>query len=985
MAQDHRATAPPSGDGPGRPAETDEPATAEARAARRPLPVPTWSTLTTPHFRIHHYTGEEALAERAAVRGERAYQAISRYLGWELGGRVDLTLTDQTDAANGFASAAPSNHIVAYAVAPQPLSTLADYDDWLDLLVTHELTHVIHLDTILGLPRLFDRIFGKLIAPNGAQPSWFIEGLAVLLESKFTSAGRVRNSTYAMYLRTAALEGRLLDLATASNAPILFPYGEAAYIYGSAFLKYLEDRYGPDKLRELSFRYGGKLIPLSLSRTARETFGRSFDELYADWQAELVREAEMIRSDVLRAGVRQGRRLTFFGESTGDAGMAPRFWGDSRHVLFQRSTSYQHPSYLLLDLASGRTEEVLKRYGLGPASPSPDGRLILSRTAFVSLPRRIIGVSHADWEDIFRYDRASDRLEALTIGYRAHEPDVAPDGMTIACTLGSRGSQELALLDREGGAPRVVRRQKDGDLAASPAWSPDGKTLAFVAVDRTGAKDIHLFRVDTGEERALTHDRAADLSPRFSPDGRHVLFSSDRTGISNIFAYDLTTDRVVQVTNVVGGAFQPAVSPDGQTLVYAGFTSFGYDLYALPFAPRDAPAAAPFLDTRPAAVKLGDAPEEAGVPAARGPYQGFFYLYPRAWDPPTISSNDLGLGTALGLSLAATDPAAFHNLALTLSVPTSLDTSAVLGYSYQRFWPSLNLAVGRAALNAQDLFIDGHRQTYRQHTKSFSASIGLPIHRTSDDSADLSFYYRYADYGPADPLPTPTPFQGILQPPEKGPLATAGMEVAFSNARAWNLSVSAQEGRTLTFGLAWRAPALGSRFHGAEAHWSWTEYLTPPWSTLHALALLYAGGASTGDKASTYALGGFPRADVVRSLFLQQRICCLFLRGYPTGSFAGDRYHLLSAEYRLPLAYFDKGASTFPLFLRRLHGALFADVGRAFSGDLAWSDLKPGIGAELRLDIRLFYARNGLVQVGVAKGLAQEGVVDYYWVASVPF
>jgi len=973
-------------------AEPSEPATAEALAARRPLPVPSWSTLTTPHFRIHHYTGEEELAERAAVRGERAYQQLSDYLGWELGGRVDLTLSDQTDSANGFASAAPSNHIVAYAVPPQLLSTLSDYDDWLDLLVTHELTHVFHLDTILGLPRLLDRVFGKLIAPNGAQPSWFIEGLAVLLESRFTSAGRVRSSFYDMYLRTAALEGRLLDLANASNGPTLFPYGEAAYLYGSAFLKYLEDRYGPVKLREMSLRYGTKLIPLSLARTARETFGRSFDELYADWQAELVRRAEATRDEVDRAGRREGRRLTFNGETTGDALLGARFWGDSQHVVFLRSTSFQHPGYVRLDLASGQQEEVLARHGLGPMSPSPDGTLVLARTAYTRLPRRILGASHADWEDIFHFDPRTGRLEALTLGHRAHDPDVSPDGATIACSVGGHGRQELALLPREGGAPRVVRARRDGDLAAAPAWSPDGQALAFVRVDASGAKDIHLLQVATGEERALTHDRAADLSPRFSPDGRWVVFSSDRTGISNVFAYELATERLVQLTNVVGGAFQPALSPDGQTLIYAGFTSFGYDLYALPFAPDLAPLASPPTRMEPAALNgrpeprsLPDTPEAAKVPVTRGPYRGWLYLYPKSWEPPTISSNDLGLGTALTLSLAAADPAALHNLAVTVSVPTSLDTSALVAYAYNRFWPSLNIAVARAALSAHDLVIDGQQQTYRQHTRSLSASVGLPLHRTADDSADLSFYYRYADTSAADPFPTPTPFQGILRPPEMGPLATGGFELAYSNARAWNLSVSAQEGRSLSFGLAWRAPLLGSRYHGAEAHWSWTEYFTPPWSNLHALALLYAGGASTGDKSATYGLGGFPREDVVRAFFLQQRVCCLFLRGYPAGSFVGDRYHLFSAEYRAPLLFFDRGSSTFPLFVRRLHGAVFADAGRAFSGDLAFGDLKTGIGAELRLDVRFFYALNGLVQIGLAKGLATEGVVDYYWVTSVPF
>src|SRR5262245_5860415 len=248
-----------------------------------------WRTLETAHFRIHFYEEERPLAERAAFLAERAHTNVTRYLDWLPGGRIDITLIDHTDGANGLANVLPSNYIRGYSVPPEPLSTLNDFDDWLNVLISHELTHVVHLDTILGLPRGVDLVFGKIVAPNLVQPNWFIEGLAVLMESRATSAGRIRSSMYDMFLRDAVLGGKFHTLAGVSNGPMVFPQGEAAYLYGAHFLKYLEDRFGPEKITEVSHRYGRELFPFGLNRVARATFGERYDQLWDDWIEALRR------------------------------------------------------------------------------------------------------------------------------------------------------------------------------------------------------------------------------------------------------------------------------------------------------------------------------------------------------------------------------------------------------------------------------------------------------------------------------------------------------------------------------------------------------------------------------------------------------------------------------------------------------------------------------------------------------------------------
>ncbi|HEY8927344.1 MAG TPA: hypothetical protein VIU64_23335, partial [Polyangia bacterium] len=320
--------------------EEDAPSTA---------PTVYWRTIETPHFRIHFYEAERFLAERAVVLAERAHASLTRYLDWLPAGRIDLTLIDQTDSANGYANSVPSNYIYAYGVPPEPLFSLNDFDDWLNVLISHELTHVVHLDTMRGLPRLIDMFIGKLLAPNLVQPNWFIEGLAVLNESRVTTSGRIRSSIYDMYLRSAVLEGKFHGIDAVSNGPLAFPQGEAAYLYGSHFLKYLEDRFGPDKLAELSHRYARRLIPFGLNRVAREVYGRRYDQLWQDWIADLERRYALQLEEVQRQGQTFPKRLTFEGEGpVGGApspGLTPRFFADGSGLVYQRVTGFERPAY----------------------------------------------------------------------------------------------------------------------------------------------------------------------------------------------------------------------------------------------------------------------------------------------------------------------------------------------------------------------------------------------------------------------------------------------------------------------------------------------------------------------------------------------------------------------------------------------------------------------------------------------------------------
>src|SRR5690606_24080208 len=145
------------------------------------------------------------------------------------------------------------------------------------------------------------------------------------------------------------------------------------------------------------------------------------------------------------------------------------------------------------------------------------------------------------------------------------------------------------------------------EQAYTPRFSPDGKQVAYSVWTRGGYRDIRIVDVATGAVEQVTHDRALDQQPTFSPDGRFLFFTSDRTGIANIYALVRATGALYQVTNVRTGAYTPELSADGRLLYYTGYTADGFDLFVLELDESRWLPAPPPPDDRPPAAQHDDA------------------------------------------------------------------------------------------------------------------------------------------------------------------------------------------------------------------------------------------------------------------------------------------------------------------------------------------------------------------------------------------
>ena len=229
-------------------------APAAARAASFPPELPLPQRLDRPRVAC---TSTRAWsrwrAQAAALATEILERHEARY-GVRRSAACSSCSSTSEDDPNGFATPLPYPLVHVRAVAPDGSDDFGNHDGWLRLVLTHELAHIVHLEQARGLLGVGRKLLRPraVPVPERASPTWMIEGLATYEETEGTAFGRGRNPDSRMVLRMAALDGRFPQEDQAVSGLDRWPGGQAAYLFGEAFLRDLSARSGAETLPRLA-------------------------------------------------------------------------------------------------------------------------------------------------------------------------------------------------------------------------------------------------------------------------------------------------------------------------------------------------------------------------------------------------------------------------------------------------------------------------------------------------------------------------------------------------------------------------------------------------------------------------------------------------------------------------------------------------------------------------------------------------------------
>lgn len=530
-----------------------------------------WQIYHSPHFDMYYYTAEEALLQKVVSFAESSYDRISRDLNHQIKEPIPLIFyaTHSAFEQNNIILNFIPENVGAFATPARFRMVLpVDLPDpELIELISHELTHIFQYHI------LFQGSLAKAVA--SAPPTWFMEGMASYVAKDESPRDK-------MFIRDAVVNDNIPSVTQTDFG------GFFAYRFGHSVFDFVEERWGKEGFLDLLYEVRNTL-GFRIDRAVKRTFRmepEDFDSEFRRWLRrkylpELIRTGEPGDFGRIFRVKDEGRtyETSPAASPSGDLVAAvSTLRGDTDVVLFDA-----RKRILLRNLTKGFSNEyqylAAQEQQLGRQSGrdltfSPDGNYL---AIFAKRERGrsllLIDVLNGGVKRIVDMEDVEQQLA----------PAWSPDGKHIAFAGNRNGQFDVFILDVD--TLEITNLTQDEIYDGAPAYSPDGRSLVFVSVvGEEGASKI--FRIDLDNPKArtqITTGGSNENDPIYSPDAKRLYFTSDREGgVENIFSLDLANGDLRQHTNVVTGAFMPTIlkEPSGkERLVYTAYWKGVFDLY----------------------------------------------------------------------------------------------------------------------------------------------------------------------------------------------------------------------------------------------------------------------------------------------------------------------------------------------------------------------------------------------------------------------
>ena len=531
-------------------------------------------------------------------------------------GKVNLLMHDLWHYGNAGARAMPENQITVAISPDQHVYESAPAPERMTSSLNHEMAHIVTVDKATSADRFYRSIFFGKVTPNAEvplsmlysylttprwySPRWYLEGIAVYLETWMNGGlGRVIGPYDEMVFRTLVRDSSTIyDVVglESEGTTIDFQTGVNSYLYGTRFVSYLALRYGNDSLLAWfnrtpdSRRY--------FSSQFQHVYGRSLEDEWSRWIAWEREWQEANLQAIRRQPVTVSRPLT--DRALGSVSRA--YYDSTRRAIYVAVSSPGQVAHIAaIDMASGRTRKVREVLGASGFQVTALAFDPASRTLFYT-------TNNANWRNLVALELETGRFRTLLKDVRIGDLVFNPADRSLWGVRHDNGFSTLVRIPPPYDEWSQIHTLPYGRDLFDLDISPDGATLIGSMSEISGSQRLvrmdiaALMQRNVSDEVLADFDEWAPSNFVFSPDGRYLFGSSYYSGVSNIFRYEFATGAMEALSNAETGFFKPVpISPDS-VLVFQ-YAARGFVPAMIPNAVPDSVSAIRFLGNEVAATR----------------------------------------------------------------------------------------------------------------------------------------------------------------------------------------------------------------------------------------------------------------------------------------------------------------------------------------------------------------------------------------------
>ena len=538
-----------------------------------------WKVYKAPHFDIYYYPESEPFLDDVVSYSESAYVKLSKELDHELRFRIPMIIykTHGEFEETNITLEELPEAVGAFAEPIQNRMVLP-IDQPPDKLYKLISHELTH---IFQYSLFFEGYVGRAL--RARIPTWLVEGMASYFAQDEETLDR-------MVIRDAVVNNIIPPVQSLDYLSYL------NYRYGHAVFDFIEQDYGKEGVRNFIYEYRKVLLTGNIEKAVKEAFGTDIDAFNRNFNRFLRKKYFPVLLDK-KSPDDYGKEIGI--HEPGVFTFAPTL-SPSGELIAALASPKQELDLVVLSAEDGKKITNLTkgwtnhyRYlvteafsGRRDLSWSPTGDQI---AVFVRKENR---------RPLAIFDSLHGKLERLikTPGIaQCASPAFSPDGKHVAFEGNKDGVVDIFEIDLTTQAIRNLTQ--DDDFDANPWYAPDGSSILY---NRRIGTEWKIFSVDLSDptrKTQLTFGAFSDIQPSYSRDGKTVYYSSDRGnyGVFNIVALDIASGETRQYTDVVGGCFSPVETAPREGEPYLVVTAYfdgTFRLYRMPLRQPESKAGA---------------------------------------------------------------------------------------------------------------------------------------------------------------------------------------------------------------------------------------------------------------------------------------------------------------------------------------------------------------------------------------------------------